>query len=333
MPTYRHNTLAIKQPRSPWVKFAKLRYRFYAILILIVLPPLLYGNNSNVPNSIQAFGYQKINDNLLAQQIQIVASSSSSSVISSVANSNPILHFDLSGQDLQTILKQAGVDAGYIDPAGIIDRGMPLPVPARPLEVGPQEFKIYQHKFTIPLDDSIPRPVNPARNNFVRIESYNINAPIVYSKFSDLFAANSDGTVDFNKSVDTSDTNSPLQKLLQDGVVHLAFTPMPGEIGNSYIVGHSSNYSNIVSNYNQVFKPIEKNGKVGEEFVIYDLYGRELRFRIFESLAIEEEDVSQAYKSFGNRRITTLQTSIVSWRAQKGWWPYQRWLVRGELVQ
>lgn len=40
---------------------------------------------------------------------------------------------------------------------------------------------------------------------------------------------------------------------LKSGVVHYPCTPLPGDIGTSYISGHSSNYSWIKAEYNKVF--------------------------------------------------------------------------------
>lgn len=40
---------------------------------------------------------------------------------------------------------------------------------------------------------------------------------------------------------------------LKSGVVHYPCTPLPGDIGTSYISGHSSNYAWIKASYNQIF--------------------------------------------------------------------------------
>ena len=131
-------------------------------------------------------------------------------------------------------------------------------------------------------------------------------------------------------------TQIPIQIKLRDGVVHLTeevhpYSVMPGEIGNSYIVGHSSNYSWVKSNYNEIFKPLEKRTQVGEEFIIYDKYGRELKFKVFETILIEETDTATAFKLFEGRRVVTLQTSVLTWRGGV-LIPTHRWLTRGELV-
>ena len=62
------------------------------------------------------------------------------------------------------------------------------------------------------------------------------------------------------------------------------------------------------------------------------MYGRELTFRIFDTLVIEGDNATEAYKPFPGRRVLTLQTSIVSFREERGLYPYERWLIRAELV-
>ena len=191
------------------------------------------------------------------------------------------------------------------------------------------------------LDTVYPAPEKCEQRNNVVFESKQIiDAPIQYIDYGDMFYTNSDGSYDFNKLPDYEnhpiygDINSPSQKKLELGIIHMtAISPLPGEIGNSYFAGHSSNWSHIKSNYNQVFKPLLDEIFNGSVFTIYDYKCRKLNFRVFESTIIESEDVQEAYKSFGGeRRVATLQTSVVSYRPAGGWQVYQRKLVRGELI-
>jgi hypothetical protein len=63
--------------------------------------------------------------------------------------------------------------------------------------------------------------------------------------------------------------------------------PVPGEIGNSYIVGHSSNFSSVISPYNEVFKPLVYNSKINDRFYVWDQNGRKLIFRVYENIELE----------------------------------------------
>jgi Sortase domain len=189
------------------------------------------------------------------------------------------------------------------------------------------------------IQNLVPAPIDCEKRSTLSYPQYKIEAPIQYLSYSDMFGLNSDGSVNFNEDPVFEnhpiygDINSPIQKKLELGVVHLTtISPLPGEVGNSYIVGHSSNWGFIKSDYNTVFKPIERTSKSGEEFYIYDDMCRKLKFKVFESLEIEDSNVMEAYKNFGDKRVVTLQGSIVSYRPEGGVQPYQRWLTRGELV-
>jgi sortase (surface protein transpeptidase) len=202
----------------------------------------------------------------------------------------------------------------------------------------------------LPLDKLIPRPANPKYTKLLIYPEYGVNAPIGFTELKDLYETNEDGTFKKNDKgqlieiVETADAiknrnylSTPVQRLLVEGVVHLYYPGVaPGEVGNSYIVGHTSNYASVQSAYNAVFKPLERQSKVGQEFIIFDKYGRELTFRVFEVLEIGEDDGEIAYKTFGEKRVVTLQGSILEYGYNKqkeyNLWPLKRWLTRGELV-
>jgi hypothetical protein len=194
------------------------------------------------------------------------------------------------------------------------------------------------------LDDLIPRPKNPdpGKINLLVYPKYNIRVPIVYTEPADFYYKKSDGSIDYSRPIDPSklsayeSTQIPIQVKLRDGVVHLSpeiypTSVMPGEVGNAYIVGHSSNYNWVQSNYNEIFKPIEKRSQPGEQFVIYDRFGRELKFKVFETKLIEHSNTKEAYKLFDYKRVVTLQTSVLTWN-NGVLEPTHRWLTRGELV-
>ena len=145
---------------------------------------------------------------------------------------------------------------------------------------------------------------------------------------------NVDGTVNVLKPITEKESDIkagnyesiPIQKLLKDGVVHLADSVMPGEVGNSYLVGHSSNYRQVISNYNFVFATLTQ-AKEGDEFIIFDPDGRELKFKVFGSIVIDFTDVATAVKDYGEKRVVTLQASVLV-----NGKPLKRRLVRGELI-
>jgi len=221
-------------------------------------------------------------------------------------------------------LFQVGANLGFISSNNLLDIGQKLPIiidqPTQLVDEG-----IYPER--ISLNQIFPKPNNPEIRSRIVWPEYQLNAPIIWAEFSDLFATKVDGNIDFEKPLDTSSTTSLIQKRLEQGTVHLPYSPLPGEIGNSYIVGHSSNFSFVKSEYNTVFKSFERKSKPGQEFFIYDYFGRQLKFRVFEALVVNEADVGEAFKTFGQKRAVTLQSSIL-----ENGKPTKRWLTRAELV-
>lgn len=339
-PSFRLNK-SIKIKRNPFYLVFRamwvFRYRFYTILSLLVLISLLYSSNNNVPNNIQAFGYKVEKQNYLYQDIVKIRNEAPDIIIPQIntikIDKDEMVDFDYTSEDLGAKLKEVGIDAGYINVPLLRALKQTIPVPDRIVKLQKDRFNSEQLRYGPTLESIYPAPVSPLVRDFIRLPDYNINAPIVFATFEDMFGKKPDGSIDLTNFNDTSETDSPLQKRLQDGVVHLPFTPFPGDLGNCYIVGHSSNYAYIKSDYNTIFKPIESKGEVNQIFKINDRLGRELNFRIFSTEAIEYTDTTKAYTPYPDKRVCTLQTSIVTFRKEKGFWPYQRWLVRGELIQ
>jgi hypothetical protein len=304
--------------RNPLQVLIALKYRIFIILVLLISTPVIYASNANAPQSIEAIGYEKLSTNGIVTKISKIGFGSNGSSLGQIAQEIAANRYNfLYSKDInsnQEVLKNIqGVVAGQIEKSK-----------------------------KAPLNDLVPIPENPQLVNFLRYPKYNINVPVQYAGLKDLFETNDKGEflkdknggyIPFEENVARDGPlGVPIQRLLVDGIVHIPFTPQPGEIGNSYIVGHSSNYSSVNSKYNYIFKPLEQISQPGEEFYVYDKNGRELKFNVFETKAILEKDVSEAYKDFGDRRVVTLQCSILEFVPGQGLQPTKRWLTRGELV-
>ncbi len=72
--------------------------------------------------------------------------------------------------------------------------------------------------------------INTSIPGRLQIPSLNVDAPLIYSQ----------STENFDKD-------------LLNGVIHYPGTAMPGQIGTTYISGHSSNYPWVKSNFNHIF--------------------------------------------------------------------------------
>jgi len=264
------------------------------------------------------FANQPKTDNL--QQDTRALNSESGAIL----EQNKTFLVDSTGKQLTDVYGEAGVNLGFLHSTRFDDFKEPFPLPNRAQFSQAETRPNWQ---PIPLSDLMKPVSEPQNQGTLQWEEFGIIAPVLYAPFSDLFVANSDGTSDFTKPVDTSSINSPIQQRLRNGIVHLPFSPLPGEAGNSYIIGHTSNFINVESDYNEVFAPLLNAAKPGQEFTILDHRGRLLKFRVFEALAVTENDLTEAYKNFGDRRIVTLQGSIL-----ENGIPTKRYLVRAELV-
>jgi LPXTG-site transpeptidase (sortase) family protein len=137
-----------------------------------------------------------------------------------------------------------------------------------------------------PASNVISAAVLTTNADRVEIPNLNIIAPIIYSD---------------------SGVESKVQKELESGVVHLAGTADPGEVGNAYIVGHSSNYKNAPGSYNQVFRRLP-DIKPGDEIDVYRS-GKLLRFEVYHTEVVQPTELWVMSQETSGEKILTLQTS------------------------
>lgn len=96
-----------------------------------------------------------------------------------------------------------------------------------------------------------------------------------------------------------------IQDELIDGVVHYPQTALPGNYGNVFITGHSSNFPWIKSDFNDIFALLG-DLEVGDEFYI-DYQGRRHEYVIREKFEVSPSDVSILNQP-ADERIATLMT-------------------------
>ena len=317
--------------RNPW----QLRYKLYVVLVLSLLPALLHSasffTKANVPVDS---GYKVVETNVFAQKIEpetpIIAFISTNSSL--VPKEKPIPNTVLV-ENGQLIIYDA--DGGNITGSFADSEIYKLIYNTAEVKIQPEKPKeTVLANLQKPKVQSIaeikPKPDAPNKRNLLIYPEYKIQSPIQYATLEDLYIKDAKGNFKFNEPIDQYPTTSPVQQKLINGIVHLGNTVQPGEVGNSYIVGHSSNYSYVKSDYNYVFKPLESASHSGQDFFIFDKDGRELKFCVFDAVKILDDDVVEAYKDFGSKRVVTLQTSILGWRNGQ-LMATHRWLTRGEL--
>jgi hypothetical protein len=203
--------------------------------------------------------------------------------------------------------------------------GTTISIPKIPSDAGSAEIPKQR------LADLIPVPSKPEKKNSISYPDYKVEVPLVYTSFEDRFEKNADGTINFNKTFSDDPVDSPIQQKLKKGVVLEPMAPQPGEMGNAYISGHTSNFKQVNSQWNEAFKPLESKTKIGEKFYVFDCEGRKLSFKVIEAKEIKAEDTDQAWKDYPNQRVVTLQGSILKQVPGKGLQPTHRWITRGEL--
>ena len=258
-----------------------------------------------------------------------------------LSNSTPKEINDSNGRKITYNLNQFGINAGYVWDTDIAELGQGHPysfgITDKQSTYFPTSPKHIEQ--LIPAQDNCPDYSNTiqSQKNWLSFGKYGVEAPIQNGSFRDFYNYGSSGEINLNSEIQ-EDKNAiargnyesvPVQKLLKAGVVHLPITPAPGQVGNSYIIGHTSNFPQVKSNYNTIFKPFESKSRVGDVFTIWDHKCRQMTFRVFEALAIGENDTATAYQNMGDRRVVTLQGSILD----ANWQPTKRWLTRGELVE
>ncbi len=239
---------------------------------------------------------------------------------------------DYIGQKITNYLQSFGYNLGYVWNSDLnkVDHKPPINT-----DINKQEL---DKKNTQPknISEIIPIPLTCERKNWFSFPKYKSDAPVNYASFQDMYYPDKNNFINLNNPIQESQAainagnylSVPIQRLLIKGIVHLPESPHPGQVGNSYIVGHTSNFSQVRSDFNFVFKPFERKSQVGDEFFIWDSECRKLKFKVFEVANILAEDINTAYKNFGDRRVVTLQGSILDSNYQ----PTRRWLTRGELV-
>ncbi|HBG81554.1 TPA: hypothetical protein DDW69_01800 [candidate division CPR2 bacterium] len=97
-------------------------------------------------------------------------------------------------------------------------------------------------------------------------------------------------TVDVPIVFVSSRAEKDIQEGLRSGVVHYAGTAMPGEIGNTFITGHSSNYWWEKGSYNYVFSLLDKLA-VGDTATVY-YNGLVYEYIVGDKVVVNPTDVS-----------------------------------------
>jgi len=122
--------------------------------------------------------------------------------------------------------------------------------------------------------------------NTLYIPGLNIKAPVIYTN-------------------NVSETE--FQKHLQKGVVHYPGTALPGELGNVYIFGHSSDYLWTKGDYKTVFRKLP-GINLKEKIKLSDSNGKVYTYTVVRKEIVSPKNLT-VLKQDRNVKILTLQTS------------------------
>ena len=108
----------------------------------------------------------------------------------------------------------------------------------------------------------------------------------------------------WSKSPDTFDDD------LDRGLIHFPGTSLPGQVGVTYISGHSSNFAWRKSDYSYVFSRLNELDPGDEFFITVSRVGEDnltLRYVVFAENKYKPDDQAQ-FTSSGNDSIVNLST-------------------------
>lgn len=128
-----------------------------------------------------------------------------------------------------------------------------------------------------------------------------------------------------NKYVqNTAELDNIFMDELSKWVVRYPGTAKPGEVGNSFIFGHSSNFPWIKGEYNDVFALLDKV-EFGDEIITY-YNQKKFIYKVREKRVIKPGDISVLKRDHGKKEISIMTC-----------WPVgttlNRMIVIGELVE
>lgn len=131
--------------------------------------------------------------------------------------------------------------------------------------------------------------------------------------------------VDHDEGTPFTEMHKIFMKELKKGIVRYPGTAKPGEVGNAFIFGHSSNYYWEEGDYNTVFATLDRLEK-GDEIIVY-YNQKKFIYRVTDESVVKPGDTNALNARDPNKKEISLMTC----------WPVgttnERLIVFGELVE
>jgi LPXTG-site transpeptidase (sortase) family protein len=137
-----------------------------------------------------------------------------------------------------------------------------------------------------PAEDVAPDVISGQADRLA-IPDLELNVPLVY--------VNSTDEVTF-------------QHALESGVVHYPSTALPGEFGNAYYFGHSSDYAFKKGNFKTVFAILPKI-EIGAKVYVTNAVGKQFVYTVTEKKIVSPQDVSVLSQEGSTKKLLSLQAS------------------------
>lgn len=161
------------------------------------------------------------------------------------------------------------------------------------------------------------------RNASIKTDYSNLNTPLVHSP-----------PESFELIIDKINLKAPIiiseiaeeslfQKDLQNGIVHYPGTAMPGQPGNCYLFGHSSDSVFAKGNYKRVFEKLDRLQK--GDLILISSKNQKYYYQIYSVFVSSDDNLSVLSQNTSGKSLLTLQTSYPVGSAEK------RYIIRAEL--
>ncbi|MDD2486956.1 MAG: sortase [Candidatus Gracilibacteria bacterium] len=149
----------------------------------------------------------------------------------------------------------------------------------------------FSPKKLVPLDGdvSLDLEITPYENRII-IPKIGKNVPLV--------------DVDPRRGLTFENLQDVFMKELEKGVVRYPGTSMPGENGNAFIFGHSSNYPWIKGNYNDIFVLLD-DLSFGDEIIVF-YNQKKFTYIIKEKKIIKPGDVKVLNREEGKKELSLM---------------------------
>jgi LPXTG-site transpeptidase (sortase) family protein len=166
-------------------------------------------------------------------------------------------------------------------------------------------LRVYLHR-EIPHEES-PEvlPAVSLQPDVISIPSLQISAPVIYI---------------------TQKGEGVYTEALARGVVHYPGTAMPGELGNVYLFGHSSDLPWSTGAYKTIFAPLPQIA-TGDKILLTDHEGKVFAYAVFETKVVTPNDLSVLSQYENREKLLSLQTSYPLGTALK------RFIVIARLIE